>query len=98
MERDGSTARLTGACGRGHRHPETALKRIFEKFERGVSDRHHGGLGLGLYVTRQIVEAFGGTARAESGGTCGDCGATFVIELPLEATAESSLAVGGIHA
>ena len=96
VERDGSTARLT-VRDEGIGIPETALKRIFEKFERGVSDRHHGGLGLGLYVTRQIVEAFGGTARAESGGACGDCGATFVIELPLEVAAEASLAVGGLH-
>ena len=77
--------------------PESALTRIFEKFERGVSDRHHGGLGLGLYVTRQIVEASGGTVRAESSGDCGNCGATFVIELPLEAVAEAPLAVGGVQ-
>ena len=42
------------------------LARIFERFERAVSERHYGGLGLGLYITRQIVEALGGThPRAE---------------------------------
>nr|WP_249347100.1 HAMP domain-containing sensor histidine kinase [Corallococcus exiguus] len=55
------------------------LARIFERFERAVSDRHYGGLGLGLYITRQIVEAFGGTVRAVS--TPGE-GATFLLELP----------------
>ncbi|PTL84108.1 ATP-binding protein [Vitiosangium sp. GDMCC 1.1324] len=57
-----------------------ALSRIFHKFERGVSDRHYGGLGLGLYVTQQILQAMGGTVTAES--TPGK-GATFTVELPL---------------
>lgn len=38
-----------------------ALPRIFGKFERGVSERHYGGLGLGLYVTREILGAMGGS-------------------------------------
>ncbi|WP_224247611.1 ATP-binding protein [Hyalangium gracile] len=57
-----------------------ALSRIFGRFERAVSERHYGGLGLGLYITRQIVEALGGTVRVES--TQGQ-GATFTVELPL---------------
>ena len=55
------------------------LARIFERFERAVSDRHYGGLGLGLYITRQIVEAFGGTVLAQSEP---GQGATFTLELP----------------
>ncbi|WNG38184.1 PAS domain S-box protein [Archangium violaceum] len=42
------------------------LARIFGRFERAVSRRHYGGLGLGLYITRQIVEALGGQVRVES--------------------------------
>jgi signal transduction histidine kinase len=56
------------------------LPRIFHKFERGVSERHYGGLGLGLYVTQQVLHAMGGTISAES--TPGQ-GATFTVELPL---------------
>ncbi|QRK08955.1 DUF4118 domain-containing protein [Archangium violaceum] len=56
-----------------------AMGRIFNRFERAVSERHYGGLGLGLYVTRQIVDALSGTVRAES--TPGQ-GATFTVELP----------------
>ena len=35
--------------------------RIFERFERAVSAEHYGGLGLGLYIVRRIVDAHGGT-------------------------------------
>ncbi|WP_143195500.1 ATP-binding protein [Archangium sp. Cb G35] len=61
-------------------HPE-AMGRIFNRFERGVSERHYGGLGLGLYVTRQILAAMGGTVTAESTPAQG---ATFTVELPLQ--------------
>ena len=58
------------------------LPRIFGKFERGVSERHYGGLGLGLYVTRKLVEAMGGSVGAHSAP---GQGATFTVELPLHA-------------
>jgi signal transduction histidine kinase len=55
--------------------------RLFNRFERAGSIKSFGGLGLGLYITRQIVTAHGGTIHVESQpGT----GATFVVELPLE--------------
>jgi signal transduction histidine kinase len=53
--------------------------RIFERFERAVSDRHYGGLGLGLWIVRQIVDAFGGTIEVES--KSGE-GSTFTVLLP----------------
>ncbi|MCY1075380.1 sensor histidine kinase [Archangium lansingense] len=56
-----------------------ALERIFGKFERAVSERHSGGLGLGLYITRSIVEAMGGSIRVQS--RPGE-GSTFTVELP----------------
>jgi len=59
--------------------PPEALGRIFDRFERAVSERHYGGLGLGLYVTRQIIAAMGGRVKVRS--TRGE-GATFTVELP----------------
>jgi two-component system, LuxR family, sensor kinase FixL len=53
--------------------------RIFEKFERAVPAAY-GGLGLGLYITRQLVHAHGGTIALDSvPGT----GTTFRVRLPL---------------
>jgi signal transduction histidine kinase len=55
--------------------------RVFERFERAVSVRNYGGLGLGLYITRQIVEAHGGSISVDS--RLGD-GATFTVVLPVD--------------
>lgn len=56
-------------------------KRIFERFERAVSQRHFGGFGLGLWVAREAVEAHGGTIRVQ---TRAGAGSEFTVELPLD--------------
>ncbi|QSQ22387.1 MASE1 domain-containing protein [Pyxidicoccus parkwayensis] len=61
--------------------PPEALERIFGRFERAVSTHQYGGLGLGLFLTRRIVEAHGGSVRVESEA---GAGATFVMELPVQ--------------
>src|SRR5260370_20331645 len=43
------------------------LTRIFDRFERAVSEREFGGLGLGLRIVRRIVEASGGSVTAHDG-------------------------------
>jgi signal transduction histidine kinase len=53
--------------------------RIFERFERAVSTRHFGGLGLGLYISAQIVRAHHGSLRVDSEP---GQGATFTVTLP----------------
>jgi signal transduction histidine kinase len=54
---------------------------LFHRFERAVSARNYGGLGLGLYISRRIVEAHGGQINVSS--RPGE-GATFTVELPRE--------------
>jgi PAS domain S-box-containing protein len=53
--------------------------RVFQRFERAVPTAHFGGLGLGLYIARQIVEAHSGTICVES---VPREGTTFTVELP----------------
>ncbi|AKT43946.1 hybrid sensor histidine kinase/response regulator [Chondromyces crocatus] len=61
---------------------EDFLPHVFERFRQADATvtRKHGGLGLGLAIVRQLVEAHGGTVQAESAG--GGQGATFTVELP----------------
>lgn len=54
--------------------------RIFDRFERAVSTRYYGGLGLGLYIVWRVVDALGGTIRVTSEL---DVGSTFTVDLPL---------------
>jgi PAS domain S-box-containing protein len=63
--------------------PDGQIARMFERFERGASMRHYAGLGLGLYVVRQITEAHGGEVTAENSAGGGAC---FTVRLPLDPT------------
>lgn len=56
------------------------LPQLFERFYQGCSDRQAKGSGLGLYLSRQIVEAHGGTIWAENRAPCG---AVFGFCLPV---------------
>lgn len=58
------------------------IEHIFESFQQSTSNIvKHAGLGLGLSITRMLVEMHGGSIRAESAGV--GKGATFIVRLPL---------------
>jgi len=60
--------------------PEDERSRIFGPFARAFAATHHAGLGLGLWIAEQIVEASGGRIRVNSRP---EQGSTFTVELPL---------------
>ncbi|MCY1020383.1 ATP-binding protein [Pyxidicoccus sp. MSG2] len=66
-------------------------ERIFQVFERAVRGTNISGFGLGLYVTRQIIQAHGGSIQVEDtpGG-----GTTFVVELPVDPASPTEPAGG----
>ncbi|ACG73464.1 PAS/PAC sensor signal transduction histidine kinase [Anaeromyxobacter sp. K] len=75
---DDGTARLR-VSDQGIGIAQDQQARVFDRFARGVPAQNFGGLGLGLYIARQIVEAHGGTidVTSEPGA-----GATFTVDLP----------------
>jgi CheY-like chemotaxis protein len=84
LAREGGHARLTVADSGEGIDPEV-LRHIFEPFQQADTStrRTHQGLGLGLAIVRQLVEAHGGRVHAESAGR--GQGAMLVVELPIVA-------------
>jgi PAS domain S-box-containing protein len=76
---DSADGALLTVRDRGPGIPEHDLERIFGRYERAVSVRHYGGLGLGLYVTQQLVAAHGGSISVHNEP---DGGACFSVRLP----------------
>ncbi|HVJ91801.1 MAG TPA: ATP-binding protein [Labilithrix sp.] len=80
LSRQGNQARLS-VTDKGIGIPSDPRGRIFEAYTRLVSTRQFGGLGLGLHITKTIVEAHGGTLSVESQE---GVGSTFTVTLPLD--------------
>ena len=64
---------------------------VFDRFERAVPSSSYGGLGLGLYITRSIVVAHGGTITVDSEP---GVGSTFTVTLPCAAPAPAPKPAG----
>jgi two-component system OmpR family sensor kinase len=84
LRADGRVAELT-VRDRGIGISEDDRARIFQRFERAVTRREHGGFGIGLWLANQMVEAMGGRIEVES--RLGE-GTSFVVRLPLESVGE----------
>lgn len=73
---------LTSVIDQGIGIPTDEIPRLFERFHRArnVSSRYYGGLGLGLYIAKAIIEAHSGSisVQSEEGK-----GSTFTIRLPM---------------
>jgi signal transduction histidine kinase len=80
VERDGDLA-LLSVQDEGIGIAREDQERIFRRFERAVGVRQYGGLGLGLWIASEFVQAHGGKIRVESAT---GKGSTFTIELPIE--------------
>lgn len=82
LERDGAWAVLR-VRDDGIGMDTALLARAFDLFAQGDQDlqRSSGGLGIGLTLTRRLVEMHGGTIGADSDGR--DLGSTFTVRLPL---------------
>jgi len=80
---------VTSVADRGIGIPSDELGQVFERFHRGrqVSSTNYGGLGLGLYITKQIVERHGGTIWVESRE---GQGTTFSFSLPVAPAADAA--------
>lgn len=81
--RDDGDRVVTSISDQGIGIPNDELGQVFERFHRGrqVSATNYGGLGLGLYITKQIVERHGGSIWVESRE---GVGTTFYFSLPAQ--------------
>ncbi len=60
--------------------PPEQIEKVFERFERATLSRSMSGLGLGLYIVKQIVAGHGGTVQAENGT---EIGCKLTVKIPL---------------
>jgi signal transduction histidine kinase/ActR/RegA family two-component response regulator len=88
LERADTHARIRVIDSGSGISPEV-MPTVFERFRQadGSTTRHHGGLGVGLALVKDLVDLHGGRVRAESPGEAK--GAIFTVELPLATAAAS---------
>jgi signal transduction histidine kinase len=82
VSRDNDVARVA-VVDSGIGLPPDVLPRLFSRFYRSeiAKESRNPGLGLGLHITRSLVEAHGGSIHASSAGT--GKGSTFTVSLPV---------------
>jgi signal transduction histidine kinase len=81
-------------CDKGPGVADKDVHRIFDRFERASPMRHYGGLGLGLYVSREIVRAEHGSIGVRNlpeGGAC------FEVHLPIDPPSSAQTPEPGVR-
>ena len=63
--------------------PEEIMPILFTKFVTKTQENERG-TGLGLFITKSIIESHGGTVRADNNSAEGGRGATFTVSLPMQ--------------
>ncbi len=83
VHRQGASTALIHVADDGEGIPPGQLGHIFERFYRGdaARSRDNGGAGIGLTISKALIEAHGGTLTATSPGP--GAGSVFTIRLPL---------------
>ena len=69
------------------------LQRIFELFRLGRTGAERGGVGIGLWLVRELARMHGGSVSAHNAGK--DAGAEFIVRLPLQNAGAAELAPMG---
>ena len=82
MKSEGDFVKITFK-DHGNGIPAPKLKKIFDRFERATSNESVGGLGLGLYIVKQIIEGHHGDIQVQS--EVGE-GTVFTVMLPKNAS------------
>ena len=77
-DRSGSPCATTASASRS-----ADQQRIFQRFERAASERHYGGLGLGLWIASELTKGLGGEIAVDSAP---GAGAAFTVVLPRRTT------------
>ena len=80
VEQTGENQVSISVQDRGPGIPKEKRENLFERFYQVHAQGHYGGMGIGLYVSRQIVEMHGGSINVEQPENGGSC---FVVRLPL---------------
>lgn len=90
VRRNGQSVEIT-VRDQGVGISEEDRKRIFERFERAVTQRQHGGFGIGLWLANQLVMAMAGSIHVESAP---GQGTSFVVTLPCAETEQQKGSTG----
>lgn len=80
VRRDGNDAEID-VRDHGAGVPRDRIQSVFSPFERAVPKEHFGGLGLGLFIAKAIVDAHGGRIAIDASV---EDGARIVVRLPAE--------------